>query len=80
MFLSQRKNMSAHKIESSMRKPKILALHGDVIYGFSQGTYIANRVNNLQNDPVLFDELKNMGLRKLSILKSMVTSSYESKK
>jgi len=63
--------MSAHEIESSMRKPKILALHGDAIYGFSQGAYIANRVNNLQNDPVLFDELKNMGLRKLSILKSM---------
>lgn len=53
--------MSAHEIESSMRKPKILALHGDAIYGFSQGAYIANRVNNLQNDPVLFDKLKEYG-------------------
>lgn len=60
-FLVKGKNMSAHEIESSMRKPHILALHGDAIYGFSQGAYIANRVNNLQNDPVLFDKLKEYG-------------------
>lgn len=60
-FLVKGKNMSAHEIESSMRKPKILALHGDVIYGFSQGAYIENRVYNLQNDPVLFNELKKYG-------------------
>ncbi|WP_374573483.1 hypothetical protein [Acinetobacter sp.] len=43
--------MSAHEIESSMRKPKILA----------RGACIANLVNDLQNNPVLFDELKKYG-------------------